>query len=77
MLKRFLSHADIICALMLLTLLVIDSVNGAMQMIDNPHAKRLMLILALVSLASGALMRAEYSRRARRRNGPQRGGARR
>ncbi len=59
MIRKLISHMDIIFAGMLLVLLIIDSVNSAMQFIDNGHTKRLIGLLCLCSIASGVMLRAK------------------
>ena len=61
--KRFLAHADIVLAGVILTLLCIDRVNDAMKMIDHPLTKWILFALCGVSLLSGLVLSLEKARR--------------
>lgn len=66
--KRLIGHVNVILSGMVLTLLLIDRVNSAMQFIDNPLTKGLLFGLCGAALLSGILLQA--SRRPKRgRNG--------
>ena len=65
--KRFLAHADVILAGMIITLLLIDRVNDAMKMIDHPLTKWLLFALCGAALLSGLSFAKEYARRRVRR----------
>ena len=65
--KRFLAHVQIVLSGMILTLLCIDRVNDAMEMIDHPLTKWLLFALCGAGLVGGYLAVREGARlRARR-----------
>ncbi len=61
--KKLLAHANVVLSGMILTLLLIDRVNSAMQFIDNELTKYLLFALCAVSLLAGIALLAQKKHR--------------
>jgi len=65
MLRKLLPHLCIILSLMMLTFIVIDRVNRAMNFIDNDIFKGLLLIYSIAVIMTSIFLIADNRRRRR------------
>ena len=61
--KKVLPHICIIISFMMLTLYVIDRVNGAMNFIDNDIFKSLLLVYCITVILTSVFLIADNRRR--------------
>ena len=61
--KKVLPHICIIISFMMLTLYVIDRVNGAMNFIDNDIFKSLLLVYCITVIITSVFLIADNRRR--------------
>lgn len=61
-----LPHVSIILSVMLIVFLIIDSVNSAMNFINNPQTKLILWVLSISSIINGIALAEVYIKKAQR-----------